>query len=1379
MYVYVFLYSLMSFKKPTADASDKGEKNAQEDPLTMGNKPFDNVDATDMANDSKYVDFFDHQRQKSKAFSHSTTKPVTYNTAVSNDDSNVVSRDGRADPDVAQRKKRSKSISLGTITNPFRKLSISSTSKAKDREINREFQTGDATLTAQPNPTPAGTGAPVVNPKNETVFFGKFVDRGRPAPAAAAAPSQVSPEKRKNSRVAYAGTVDPLDITLNRPLANTHLDKNIAISNDSDTSGPAIGTTGTTSNGAADSRQSKKVSIPKDVSPMEDRGRKHSNTRSTSNDVSPRSTNSSSKTQKRVSFSDTSNTIQPDKNQANIDVNNLDKEKVENSYEAEMKRRKSSSIEEVYNTTVAYDEYNRNDNIPLGTIAGTVGNDKSLIDEFNKTVSETDSPIINTAKAYNNASSRSSNSHSKSFDPGMERKDNSNVTNMLRENERDQKKKGNENKQIYKRKQVTIHSPKKNSYVEKHDINRSPDYKDSSLDKKVDKMDIRNIGTPTSGKYVITPNQKTFVNDMTPSSTKKTVLGTEGSNDIKSSTLKNTVPKKKILQDEPPTRSKERASNKKATVNELPQGTNLMDSSASQPKTKDMVNELPQGTNLMDSSATKPKGKVMIEDLPRMDEYDSHHRSVGTSQPKTKASVNELPQGTNLMDSSATKPKGKVMIEDLPRMDEYDSHHRSVGASQPKTKDMVNELPQGTNLMDSSATKPKGKVMIEDLPRMDEYDSHHRSVGANQPKTKASVNELPQGTNLMDSSATKPKGKVMIEDLPRMDEYDSHHRSVGASQPKTKDMVNELPQGTNLMDSSATKPKGKVMIEDLPRMDEYDSHHRSVGANQPKTKASVNELPQGTNLMDSSATKPKGKVMIEDLPRMDEYDSHHRSVGASQPKTKDMVNELPQGTNLMDSSATKPKGKVMIEDLPRMDEYDSHHRSVGTSQPKTKASVNELPQGTNLMDSSATKPKGKVMIEDLPRMDEYDSHHRSVGANQPKTKASVNELPQGTNLMDSSATKPKGKVMIEDLPRMDEYDSHHRSVGANQPKTKASVNELPQGTNLMDSSATKPKGKVMLDELPRSPMINHYTKERKTDSLDPKVHTLSGDFSTKEPVLSPEIRDIEHIGAVGQSNGGSYQMHGITGSTRPHEKYQQKSVNATKDMNITEPNDKADKRFVDHEMGRNSMGHDSGNMNPITSLNISEPKSKDSERYVKQEMERSKQGNTKPSNHHAVGSMNIVEPEHYPEKQSAGKDHSSKKQTPISFLAGSSDFTADPSVSSRRSLKSEDIDDLDYIKTSRHGNKHGQYDNDNNDVDDLKYHNSLVDPSVPTYGAVKDENKPEDHLIHGTPMNYSYKSKKKTKRSNLQQSTPRAARSTKPAKNVTKSRTNDPSIIKT
>ncbi|KAL3236322.1 uncharacterized protein RNJ42_02214 [Nakaseomyces bracarensis] len=1279
MYVYVFLYSLMSFKKPTADASDKGEKNAQEDPLTMGNKPFDNVDATDMANDSKYVDFFDHQRQKSKAFSHSTTKPVTYNTAVSNDDSNVVSRDGRADPDVAQRKKRSKSISLGTITNPFRKLSISSTSKAKDREINREFQTGDATLTAQPNPTPAGTGAPVVNPKNETVFFGKFVDRGRPAPAAAAAPSQVSPEKRKNSRVAYAGTVDPLDITLNRPLANTHLDKNIAISNDSDTSGPAIGTTGTTSNGAADSRQSKKVSIPKDVSPMEDRGRKHSNTRSTSNDVSPRSTNSSSKTQKRVSFSDTSNTIQPDKNQANIDVNNLDKEKVENSYEAEMKRRKSSSIEEVYNTTVAYDEYNRNDNIPLGTIAGTVGNDKSLIDEFNKTVSETDSPIINTAKAYNNASSRSSNSHSKSFDPGMERKDNSNVTNMLRENERDQKKKGNENKQIYKRKQVTIHSPKKNSYVEKHDINRSPDYKDSSLDKKVDKMDIRNIGTPTSGKYVITPNQKTFVNDMTPSSTKKTVLGTEGSNDIKSSTLKNTVPKKKILQDEPPTRSKERASNKKATVNELPQGTNLMDSSASQPKTKDMVNELPQGTNLMDSSATKPKGKVMIEDLPRMDEYDSHHRSVGTSQPKTKASVNELPQGTNLMDSSATKPKGKVMIEDLPRMDEYDSHHRSVGASQPKTKDMVNELPQGTNLMDSSATKPKGKVMIEDLPRMDEYDSHHRSVGANQPKTKASVNELPQGTNLMDSSATKPKGKVMIEDLPRMDEYDSHHRSVGASQPKTKDMVNELPQGTNLMDSSATKPKGKVMIEDLPRMDEYDSHHRSVG----------------------------------------------------------------------------------------------------TSQPKTKASVNELPQGTNLMDSSATKPKGKVMIEDLPRMDEYDSHHRSVGANQPKTKASVNELPQGTNLMDSSATKPKGKVMIEDLPRMDEYDSHHRSVGANQPKTKASVNELPQGTNLMDSSATKPKGKVMLDELPRSPMINHYTKERKTDSLDPKVHTLSGDFSTKEPVLSPEIRDIEHIGAVGQSNGGSYQMHGITGSTRPHEKYQQKSVNATKDMNITEPNDKADKRFVDHEMGRNSMGHDSGNMNPITSLNISEPKSKDSERYVKQEMERSKQGNTKPSNHHAVGSMNIVEPEHYPEKQSAGKDHSSKKQTPISFLAGSSDFTADPSVSSRRSLKSEDIDDLDYIKTSRHGNKHGQYDNDNNDVDDLKYHNSLVDPSVPTYGAVKDENKPEDHLIHGTPMNYSYKSKKKTKRSNLQQSTPRAARSTKPAKNVTKSRTNDPSIIKT
>lgn len=290
-----------------------------------------------------------------------------------------------------------------------------------------------------------------------------------------------------------------------------------------------------------------------------------------------------------------------------------------------------------------------------------------------------------------------------------------------------------------------------------------------------------------------------------------------------------------------------------------------------------------------------------------------------------------------------------------------------------------------------------------------------------------------------------------------------------------------------------------------------------------------------------------------------------------------------------------------------------------------------------------------------------------------------------------------------------------------------------------------------------------HNKTPKTEDLVEELPQGGALFGT----LADQDKNTSHSKST--QSGGSMGQNHHSGTSHPQNKgmsntstSMQSGKLGPEQMNITEPKDMNSRKFVERESHNNdleqSLDPRSKEINPLKNLNISEPKTDDAKQYVQRENSAAK---PQRQNNFPVGMMNVEEPQEvYSEKRNTGMTTSGLPNLDRSELQTSQSFT------SRNSIKSKNLDDLDPIKDNdqdqRHGTRQGSglghghdhgagrgYNNFNDDEklspvtsndqaghNHLKYRNSLVDPDVPTYQAVPKSH--GEHVIHGSPMDYKY-----------------------------------------
>lgn len=975
----------MSFKKPAADPSDKGEENQDQEPLAMGNKPFEKVDPTDMANDSQYVDFFDEQRQKSKAFSHSTTKPVTYNVAITNDDHNIVEPDARANPDVAQSKKRSKSWSLGSITKPFRRLSMSSHKgqAATHRGSLNEGVTFRSGSIPESGPTvlPETTGVVI---KDETAPFGKFMDRGP------------CPSKSQNKSAAIPSRTDPLD-TNPRPFDGSHLEKQILVSN----TDPMTSTVGPS-------------------------------------------------TSKQVSYGDNATTTKMNQNSMS---NNNKKAVDKDSHEAEMMRRKSSSIEEVYNTTVAYDEYNRKGEIPLATIVGTMSDDKVMVDKFNKSVTKKNPAFVNAAKSYNSSNMNSNKTEginhiaeNKSMDPGVKYTDNSHVTNVLKK--MDNSNVGTNNHGTETKTAATmfdnVNEGDKHLFEKEH-VN--PDQMDISDVSKMNEVH----GKHQNNHFM---NKNPHISTTGPNKTLDPAVFTRTDNDIMnnntnhgSSSLENKVDNitfgNRYNQSE---RSADETTSESPKMQQGVRKDNIID------------DKIPYSTKK--SLSSKEQEKVNIPPYKSLIPTDNSsparnvHNNSDNSSPSNGELLEELPQEKNLTGPSSNHRKTNPSVSTTKNLD---------------TQNLVEELPSGANLMGSATNHTNGE--------------HNNFINKADSKTEDLIDELPQGKNLMDSNSAQEQNISNSNNEIRSQNVGNYNNSATKKKPintgndsnfdpSTRVLISELPQGSNLMKSSDVEQKnssskfnysnqsGTETNQPVQTFETNSHEHRKDAGHPPEHNDNTYNNNSINPIKSMNISEPKDQDNEKFVRhQMEKGNSNNykdmnpiRSMNISEPKSEEaeiyVKHEMERGSRGMQPQSN-PMGSMNIEE-PEPDMMNTETRSTlrESSSAKKQTPMSYLAMSSEIDPSLSSRRSLKS-----ENIDDLDNHSNRKSFHQEEDEGESSDLKYHNSLVDptvptyGAVKQDKGDHMIHGSPMNYSYDTKKRNK---------KQSNLSQSTPRSAKTSTKP-----------------------------------------------------------------------------------------------------------------------------------------------------------------------------------------------------------------------------------------------------------------------------------------------------------------------------------
>lgn len=818
----------MSFKKPTADASDKSERNNNQDSLAMGNKPFEKVDPTDMANDSKYVDYFEEQRQKAKAFSHSTTKPVTYNIAVS-DESTVpgLSKNNRAKPDVAQEKKRSKSLSLGNITNPFRTRSSSLQNKPKiqqsfkgplDERDNMSVTGLNAnSVDIRPGVSVATKDINVMNAKstNNQQAFGKFIDRGS------------CPERGRAPRNTHHETLDPLEVHDNL------------------------------------------YTIP----PVSENPSKNKDATS----------KLGSSPNKRVSFDEGANGNKTDDPVKRKNVN-------DDSHEADMMRRKSSSIEEVYKTTKGYDDYNKNQEIPLSTIVGTVGGDESLIDEFNRTLSNKKDTSTGKAMAFNTPPLSSQEvekvnriSRPQSLDPFVMDNDPTIASQVKTMNDSTSQNLKHHNDDSEPRKSLVnmfdnIEGSEKHMF-QKQNVNPN-------------ELDISEVSKkPTDDSY---SNVKPRVN-----------VNTNFSTESKSaSTLDPSVKRQAIKMMNNPIdteigRNEKMSSLKKEnddmyvgnTIKKMENSADQMTGgnekiSATNKTEKNIDDKISEGTkkSLLTSRNENeiPQYRSLIPgETPNTSTSEKGNHGSKISTPQNKNLLAELPQGSNLIESTADEPEKAAFAQSSGNKDSEHVEDRYLQSS-------VLSPESGNGQKDVGIKGKQATTSDYQSDGLTDFVAHNR--GRKVTRTVPNDDSYGELNPIRQMNISEPKDKENEEYVKRqMGKSRSHHtsgninpiKSMNISEPKTKDaemyVQREMDTGKNDFKSHNALGSMNVAEPDFSERNNGSDDLNMATKKQAPLSLAVNQS-EATGEPSLSSRRSLKSENFDDLDRpLGKYRSSHRS----------------------------------------------------------------------------------------------------------------------------------------------------------------------------------------------------------------------------------------------------------------------------------------------------------------------------------------------------------------------------------------------------------------------------------------------------------------------------------------------------------------------